>query len=107
MADKKKLAILAIGGNSLILDKDHKSVPDQYDAVEQTCTHIAGLVKKGYRVVITHGNGPQVGFILRRSELSRGDEAGIKALYASSQHEPAPHGGPLAIPSQLSIKPGE
>ncbi|MBI4870112.1 MAG: carbamate kinase [Candidatus Riflebacteria bacterium] len=73
MADKKKLAILAIGGNSLILDKDHKSVPDQYDAVEQTCTHIAGLVKKGYRVVITHGNGPQVGFILRRSELSRSE----------------------------------
>ncbi|MBI4861061.1 MAG: carbamate kinase [Candidatus Riflebacteria bacterium] len=68
---KKKLAILAIGGNSLILDKDHQTVPDQYGAVEQTCSHIAGLVQKGYNVVITHGNGPQVGFILRRSELSK------------------------------------
>jgi carbamate kinase len=73
VADNKKLAILAIGGNSLILDKEHQSVPDQYNAVEQTCTHIAGLIKRGYRVVITHGNGPQVGFILRRSELSRGE----------------------------------
>ena len=68
--EKKKLAILAVGGNSLIADESHKSVEDQYRAVEETSRHIAGLVKKGYRVVITHGNGPQVGFILRRSELA-------------------------------------
>ncbi len=66
----KKLAILAVGGNSLIADEAHKSVEDQYHAVEETCRHIAGLVKMGYRVVVTHGNGPQVGFILRRSELA-------------------------------------
>lgn len=66
-----KTAILAIGGNSLIKDDAHKSVKDQYAAVEETATHIVGLLKKGYRLVITHGNGPQVGFILRRSELAR------------------------------------
>jgi carbamate kinase len=71
MAAEKKLAILAVGGNSLIIDEGHKTVEDQYHAVEETCKHIAGLVKAGYRVVVTHGNGPQVGFILRRSELSR------------------------------------
>jgi carbamate kinase len=70
MSEKKKLAILAVGGNSLILDDRHKSVEDQYHAVEETCKHIAGMVKLGYSVVVTHGNGPQVGFILRRSELS-------------------------------------
>jgi len=70
MTTEKKLAILAVGGNSLIIDAAHKSVEDQYAAVEETCRHIAGLVKKGYRVVVTHGNGPQVGFILRRSELA-------------------------------------
>jgi carbamate kinase len=70
MTTEKKLAILAVGGNSLIMDEAHKSVEDQYAAVEETCRHIAGLVKKGYRVVVTHGNGPQVGFILRRSELA-------------------------------------
>jgi carbamate kinase len=70
MTTEKKLAILAVGGNSLIMDESHKSVEDQYAAVEETCRHIAGLVKAGYRVVVTHGNGPQVGFILRRGELA-------------------------------------
>jgi len=73
MTTRKKLAILAVGGNSLILNESHKSVEDQYAAVEETCRHIAGLVKSGYRVVVTHGNGPQVGFILRRSELAAGE----------------------------------
>jgi len=63
-------AVVAIGGNSLIKDKDHQTVPDQYAAVVETCVHIAGMVSQGWDLVITHGNGPQVGFILRRSELS-------------------------------------
>jgi len=70
MADKK-LVIIAVGGNSLILDESKKSVQDQYTAVVETSKNIAGIIKMGYRVVVTHGNGPQVGFILRRSELSR------------------------------------
>jgi len=70
-AKKKKLAVIAIGGNSLIKDASHMSVLDQYRAAGQTCHHIAALVKADYRVVITHGNGPQVGFILLRSELAR------------------------------------
>ena len=66
-----KLVLIAVGGNSLILDEQHKAIPDQYKAVAETSKHIAGLIKMGYRVIITHGNGPQVGFILRRSELAR------------------------------------
>jgi carbamate kinase len=65
-----KLIVLAIGGNSLIKDPAHKTVRDQYDAVLETCQSIAELCRQGHRVVVTHGNGPQVGFILRRSELS-------------------------------------
>lgn len=65
-----KIAVVAIGGNSLIKDKDHQTVPDQMAAVNETCIHIAKMVKAGYDVVITHGNGPQVGFILRRSEIA-------------------------------------
>jgi carbamate kinase len=64
-------AVIAIGGNSLITDKDHQSVQDQYIAAGETDHHIAQLVKAGWNVAISHGNGPQVGFILRRSELSR------------------------------------
>jgi len=66
-----KLAVVAIGGNSLIKDEAHKSVPDQFDAVRETAVHIAEMIAQGWNVVITHGNGPQVGFILLRSEYSR------------------------------------
>ncbi len=66
----EKLVVIAIGGNSLIKDPEHMTVFDQYKAAGQTCAHIAGIVEEGYRVVVTHGNGPQVGFILLRSELA-------------------------------------
>ncbi|MFW9981365.1 MAG: carbamate kinase [Candidatus Thorarchaeota archaeon] len=65
-----KTAVIAIGGNSLIKDKEHKTVPDQYSATAETCKHIADMIQQGWNVVITSGNGPQVGFILRRSELA-------------------------------------
>src|SRR3990170_1269514 len=65
-----KLAVVAVGGNSLIKDKDHQSIPDQYAAGAESMAHIAGMIEAGWEVVITHGNGPQVGFILRRAELA-------------------------------------
>jgi carbamate kinase len=65
-----KTAVVAIGGNSLIKDKEHQSVPDQFATTDETCAHIADMIKQGWRVVITHGNGPQVGFILLRSEIA-------------------------------------
>ncbi len=70
-ATSGKLLVLAIGGNSLIKNQAHKTVEDQYQAICETMEHVADLVLRGYRVVITHGNGPQVGFILRRSEIAR------------------------------------
>ena len=64
------LMVVAIGGNALIRDKQHQTVPDQIAALEETSHHLAALVADGWRMVIGHGNGPQVGFILRRSELA-------------------------------------
>ncbi len=66
----KKLAVVAIGGNSLIKDEQHKTVEDQYQAAKETCYHIADMIEAGWEVAIGHGNGPQVGFILRRSEIA-------------------------------------
>jgi len=66
-----KLAVLAIGGNSLIKDKDHIAMHWQYQAVRETSKYIAELIAEGMGIVITHGNGPQVGFIYRRGELAR------------------------------------
>jgi len=65
-----KTAVIAIGGNSLIEDKQHATTQHQWDAVRKTAEHVAQLIKSGWQVVITHGNGPQVGFILRRNELA-------------------------------------
>ena len=66
----KKLAVVAIGGNSLIKNREHMTVPDQYQAAKETCHHVADMIEEGWDVAITHGNGPQVGFILRRSEVA-------------------------------------
>lgn len=65
-----KLAVIAIGGNSLILDDKKVTVESQYQAAKQTCIHIADMIEAGWDVAIGHGNGPQVGFILRRSEIA-------------------------------------
>jgi carbamate kinase len=65
------LVVIAIGGNSLIRDREHMGVLDQYRVAGETSRYIVPIVKQGYRVLITHGNGPQVGFILLRSELAR------------------------------------
>ena len=66
----KKVAVVAVGGNSLIKDKARRTIPDQYSAASESMNHFADMVEAGWDVGITHGNGPQVGFILRRSELS-------------------------------------
>lgn len=66
-----RFAVLAIGGNSLIKDKNHIALSWQYEAVQETSKYIADLIGGGLSIVITHGNGPQVGFIYRRGELAR------------------------------------
>src|SRR5512136_1195597 len=65
-----KVAVVAIGGNSLIRDPRHVSVEDQEDALRETARHMADMIAAGWDVAIGHGNGPQVGFILRRSEIA-------------------------------------
>jgi len=66
----KGVAVVAVGGNSLIKDGKHQTVPDQFEAGKESMQHIVDMIDQGYEVVVSHGNGPQVGFILRRSELS-------------------------------------
>lgn len=64
-----KVAVIAIGGNSLV-SKGRESIQDQYRAVTETCRHIADMIEQGWTVAIGHGNGPQVGYVLRRSEIA-------------------------------------
>jgi len=63
--------VIAIGGNSLIQDPKHVTVPAQYHAVYETAQTMEPLLAEGNNVAIVHGNGPQVGFILRRAEIAK------------------------------------
>jgi len=69
--ERKGIAVVAVGGNALIKDKSHQTVEDQFDCAKDTMSHIVDMIEIGWDVVVTHGNGPQVGFILRRSEIAR------------------------------------
>ena len=65
-----KLAVVAIGGNALIKDDKRVTVEDQEVALRETAVHLADMIEAGWDLAIGHGNGPQVGFILRRSEIA-------------------------------------
>ncbi len=68
MSEKKKLLVIALGGNAF-LQKGQKGTPeDQWKNVYAAAKQIVDLIKQGYRVVITHGNGPQVGNVLEWME---------------------------------------
>ena len=69
--ERQGIAVVAVGGNALIKDKAHQTVIDQFNAANDTMKHIVDMIEKGWDVIVTHGNGPQVGFILRRSELAQ------------------------------------
>jgi carbamate kinase len=64
------IIVIAIGGNSIIKPGEKGTIEQQWKAAQQTCKHIAQVIKAGNNIVLTHGNGPQVGNILLRSELS-------------------------------------
>lgn len=84
MIEKRKLAVVAVGGNALIREKGKESLPAQYAAACVTMPHVVDMVQNGWDVVVTHGNGPQVGFILRRSELSAHELHTVQLDYCGS-----------------------
>jgi len=84
MSPTNKLAVVAVGGNALIRDKAHESIPDQSREAVITTHHIAEMIAAGWNVVITHGTGPQVGFILRRSELALEEVPPVPMDYADA-----------------------
>lgn len=65
------LALIAVGGNSIIKPGTAGTIKEQWQVTEETCEHVVSVIQAGYDVVLTHGNGPQVGNILVRSEVAR------------------------------------
>ena len=85
----EKVAVVAVGGNALIRDKARKSIPDQYEAASETMHYIADMIEEGWNVVVSHGNGPQVGFIMRRSELAADELHEVPLDYAGADTQGA------------------
>jgi len=81
---KRKLPVIAVGGNALVREKGKESLPDQYMAACAAMQHVVSIIQAGWDVIITHGNGPQVGFILRRSELTEGKLFSISLDFCGS-----------------------
>ncbi len=89
MAYKPKTAVVAVGGNALIVDEQHQSIPDQFAAAALTSHYVADMIEQGWTVVLTHGNGPQVGFIMRRSGLAKGVVPEVPVDYADADTQGA------------------
>jgi carbamate kinase len=89
MAQKKQTAVVAVGGNALIVDDQHQSILDQSKAAAVTSHYVADMVEAGWTVVLTHGNGPQVGFILRRSGIAKGVVPEVPVDYADADTQGA------------------
>lgn len=84
MSGTERIAVVAVGGNALIADEAHKGIADQAKAAAATSHHIADMIEAGWNVVVTHGSGPQVGFILRRSEIAIDEVPPVPMDYAAA-----------------------
>lgn len=80
----RRLAVIAVGGNALVADPARPGVIDQFQAVADSMRGVVDLICDGWTVVITHGNGPQVGYALRRSELSTPEVPPLPMDYADA-----------------------
>jgi len=67
----EKLIVIALGGNALLKRGQKGSFDDQYQNVKSTVANVADLIERGYKIVLTHGNGPQVGATLLRHEAAK------------------------------------
>ena len=70
--EEKKLAVIALGGNAILRGNQKGTVEEQNQNIRETLENLIYLVREGYNLIITHGNGPQVGNILMS------DDAGVK-----------------------------
>src|SRR5262245_45328988 len=84
-----KTAVVAVGGNSLIIDPQRQTIPDQYTGAATSMHYVADMIEAGWNVVISHGNGPQVGFILRRSEIAWPEVIPVPMDYATADTQGA------------------
>lgn len=86
-AEHERVAVVALGGNALIADAEHQSMRDQFERMRETAIPLVDMIEDGWRIVVTHGNGPQVGVCLLSNELARSvvDEVPMEVCVADTQ----------------------
>lgn len=67
----KDTIVIALGGNAIIREGQRGIIEEQYENIEESCGYIADLVEDGYNIIITHGNGPQIGNRLLQNEAAK------------------------------------
>lgn len=67
-SEKNKLAVVALGGNAILRGNQQGTIEEQEQNITDTLRNLLFLIKEGYDLVITHGNGPQIGNILMRND---------------------------------------
>jgi len=80
MPTTARTAVVAVGGNALLDGGGPATIAEQFAAARRLAPQLCRLVADGWRIVLTHGNGPQVGFIMRRSDLVADIEPGLPQL---------------------------
>jgi len=66
-----KSIVIAFGGNAITKENQKGTFQEQVVNIKEMCSNLVDLIKNGYHLVLTHGNGPQVGNILIKNELSK------------------------------------
>jgi carbamate kinase len=84
MSRKQGTVVIGVGGNALITAKDRVSIAHQYDAVENSVRSIVDAHEDGWKIVLTHGSGPQIGNVLQRSDVAAAEVITVPIDYAGA-----------------------
>src|SRR4051812_33828656 len=109
MPPTARTAVVAVGGNALLDGGGPATIAEQFAAARRLAPQLCRLVADGWRIVLTHGNGPQVGFIMRRSDLVADIEPGLPQLaldMAVAHSQGSPRHIPRATPPGEPAAPG-
>ena len=69
--ERNRLIVVAVGGNALLTERQRGTFEEQMENVEYCATELCKIIQEGYQMVLTHGNGPQIGLIMLRDSFSR------------------------------------
>lgn len=82
-----KKVVLALGGNAILQPKQEPTYENQYENVYSAATSMVDLIKAGHEIIVTHGNGPQVGLIIAQNEAAKADIKPMPVFVSSAESQ--------------------